>query len=105
MNFFLNHALISLNTAPTPQNIFLIIIEKHILMIRNVSCKSSRNSPSVQVLHHQIRGGGTDSDEQKVAYTAVLKNVLVTSRETKQLDHGAWVETKVQNWVATQYYE
>ena len=30
MNFFLNHALISLNT---PQNIFLTIIEKHILII------------------------------------------------------------------------
>ena len=33
MNFFLNHALISLNTAPAPQNIFLMIIEKHILII------------------------------------------------------------------------
>ena len=30
MNFFLNHALISLNT---PQNIFLTIIEKYILII------------------------------------------------------------------------
>ena len=33
MNFFMNHGLISLNTAPTPQNIFLMIIEKHILII------------------------------------------------------------------------
>ena len=33
MNFFLNHALISLNTIPTPQNIFLIVLEKHILII------------------------------------------------------------------------
>ena len=27
MNFFLNHALISLNTAPTPQHIFHMIRE------------------------------------------------------------------------------
>ena len=33
MNFFMNHGLISLNTAPTPRNIFLMIIEKHILII------------------------------------------------------------------------
>ena len=33
MNAFLNNALISLNTASMAQNIFLIIIEKHILMI------------------------------------------------------------------------
>ena len=32
MNSFLNHSLISLNTAPTPKHIFLMIIEKHILM-------------------------------------------------------------------------
>ena len=57
MNFFLTHALISLNTAPTPQNIFLIKKVKHILMIWNMSYKSSRNSPSVQVLRQQIRGG------------------------------------------------
>ena len=25
MNFFLNHTLISLNTAPTPKNIFLVM--------------------------------------------------------------------------------
>ena len=55
MNFFLNHALISLNT---PQNIFLTIIEKYILIIWNISWKSSSNSPSVQVLRQQIRGGG-----------------------------------------------
>ena len=54
MNFFLNHALISLNT---PQNIFLTIIEKYILIIWNISWKSSSNSPSVQVLRQQIRGG------------------------------------------------
>ena len=58
MNFFLNHALISLNTAPTPQNIFLMIKEKHILIIQKVSYKSSSKSPSVQVLCQQIRGGG-----------------------------------------------
>ena len=33
MNIFINHGLISLNTAPTLQNIFLMIIEKHILII------------------------------------------------------------------------
>ena len=33
MNFFLSHALISPNTASTAQNIFLILIEKHILII------------------------------------------------------------------------
>ena len=49
MNFFLNHALISLNTAPMPQNIFLKIIENHIFI---------SNSSSVQVLHQQIRGVG-----------------------------------------------
>ena len=53
MNFFLNHALISLNTAPTPQNILLIKKVKHILMIWNMSYKSSSNSPSVQVLRQQ----------------------------------------------------
>ena len=31
MNFILNYALIPLNAAPTPQNIFLITKEKHIL--------------------------------------------------------------------------
>ena len=34
-----------------------MIIEKHILIIWNVLFKSSSNSPSVQVLHQQIRGG------------------------------------------------
>ena len=57
MNFSMNHTLISLNTTPTPKNIFLMIIEMHILIIWNVSYKSSSNSPSVQVLHQQIRGG------------------------------------------------
>ena len=33
MNFFLNHALISLNTAPLAKIIFLRILEKHILII------------------------------------------------------------------------
>ena len=33
MNLSLNDGLISLNTAPSPQNIFLMIIEKHILII------------------------------------------------------------------------
>ena len=33
MNFFMNHGLIFLNTAPTPQNIVLMIVEKHILII------------------------------------------------------------------------
>ena len=50
MNFFLNLGLISLNTAPTTKNIFL--------MIAKVLYNSSSNSPSVQVLHKQIRGGG-----------------------------------------------
>ena len=58
MNFFLNQALIPLNTAPMPQNIFLTIIEKHILIIWNMSYKSSSNSPPVQVLQQQIRGDG-----------------------------------------------
>ena len=56
MNFFLNHALTILNTAPTPQNSSMII-EKHILIIWNVFYTSSSNSPSVQVLHQQIRSG------------------------------------------------
>ena len=60
MNFFMNHGLISLNTASTPQNIFRMIIENHILMIWNVSEKSSNNSPSAQVLHHQFKGRGQD---------------------------------------------
>ena len=55
MNFFLNHALTSLNIALTPQNRFLMIIEKQILIIWNVSYKSSSDSPSVQVLRQQIR--------------------------------------------------
>ena len=58
MNFFMNHGLIFLNTAPTPQNIVLMIVEKHILIIWNVSEKSSSNSPSVHILHHHFRGGG-----------------------------------------------
>ena len=58
MNFFLNHGLISLNTVSTPQNIFLMIIEKHILIIWNMLYESSSNSASVQVIHQQIRGGG-----------------------------------------------
>ena len=33
MNLSLNDGLISLNTAPSPQNIFLMIVEKHILII------------------------------------------------------------------------
>ena len=44
MNFFLNHAVIFLSTAPTHQNIFNRIIEKHILIIWNVSYNSSSNS-------------------------------------------------------------
>ena len=56
MNFFMNHSLIFLNTAPTPQNIILMIAEKHILIIGNVSEKSSSNSPSVHILHHHFRG-------------------------------------------------
>ena len=31
--FFLKHALVSLNTALTQQNIFLMIVQKHILII------------------------------------------------------------------------
>ena len=31
MNFFMNHGLISLNTAPTPQNIFLMIYYYYII--------------------------------------------------------------------------
>ena len=46
MNLFLEHALISLNTAPTTQNTFLMIMEKNVLMIRNVSNKSSKHSKS-----------------------------------------------------------
>ena len=57
MNFVMNHGLIFLNTASTPQNIVLIIVEKHILMIWNVSEKSSSNSTSVHILHHHFRGG------------------------------------------------
>ena len=57
MNFFLNHALISLNTAPIPKNIFLMIIKKHILMIWNVLYKSPSNSHSVQILRQQNRWG------------------------------------------------
>ena len=33
MNFFMNHGSIFLNTAPNPQNIVLMIVEKHILII------------------------------------------------------------------------
>ena len=55
---YLGYALISLNTAPTPKNLFLMIIEKHIWIIWNASYKSSSNSPSIQVLRQQIRGGG-----------------------------------------------
>ena len=58
MNFFLNHIIISLNIAPSLQNIFLMIIENHILIIWNLLYKSSSNSTSVQILHQQIRGGG-----------------------------------------------
>ena len=47
--------LISLNPAPTPKKIFLMIIERHILIIWNVSYKSLSNSRSVQVLHQQLR--------------------------------------------------
>ena len=59
----MNHGLISLNTGSTPQNIFLMIIEKHILIIGNESEKSSSkssNSPSVQVLHHQLKSNPYD---------------------------------------------
>ena len=45
-------------TAPTPQNIILMVVEKHILIIWNVSEMSSNNSPSVHILHHHFRGGG-----------------------------------------------
>ena len=57
MKFFMNRGLISFNTAPTPQNIFLMLIDKHILIIRNVLEKLSSNSPFVKVLHQQIRVG------------------------------------------------
>ena len=59
----MNHGLIFLNTAPNPQNIILMIVEKHILIICIVSEKSSINLPSVQVLHHQFRGGGKTCDD------------------------------------------
>ena len=36
MNVFLNHALISLNTASRSKNIFLMMIEKLILIIGNI---------------------------------------------------------------------
>ena len=57
MNFFMNHGLIFLNTAPTLQNIVLMIVDKHILIIWNVSGKSAINSISVHILHHHFRGG------------------------------------------------
>ena len=57
--YFLDHALISLNTAPTPKLMFLVVIEKHILIIWNMYYKSSSYSPSVQLLHQQIRGGAS----------------------------------------------
>ena len=42
MNFFLNHALISLITVPTPQNIFLImIIDNKWVCVLTLSMKSS----------------------------------------------------------------
>ena len=57
MNFFLNHGLNSLNTAPKPKNIFLMIIEKRILIIYKVI----KQLTLFQVLHQQIRlGGGQD---------------------------------------------
>ena len=63
MNFFMNHGLIFLNTAPTPQNIVLMIVEKHILIIWNVSEKSSSNSTFVHILHHHFRGWGVQSHD------------------------------------------
>ena len=58
MNFLLNYAQISLITAPKPKNIFLMVIEKYILIIWNMSFKISSNSTSVQALRQQIRGVG-----------------------------------------------
>ena len=68
MNFFLNHSLISLNTAPTPQMIFLMIIEKHILRIWNVSYKSSSYWPLSK--YHISKLGGWLAD-------VILKHSLI----------------------------
>ena len=57
MNFFMNHGLIFLNTAPTPQNIFLMIIEKtHILIIWIVS--KSHQSTHILFKYDIINLGG-----------------------------------------------
>ena len=77
INFFLNHGLISLNTAPTPQNIFLMITEKHISIIWNVLYKLSSNSPFAQVLHQQIRGGGSSADIADTRGGTIWENLLI----------------------------
>ena len=56
MNIFLNFGLISLNNAPTIKDILLMIIENVYFDNLKSVFKSSSNTPSVQVLHQQIRG-------------------------------------------------
>ena len=56
MNFFLNNALISLNTDPTPQNIFLTIIERHILIIE--TCRKSHQATHLLFKYYVSKLGG-----------------------------------------------
>jgi len=57
MNFFLNDAVNPSNTALKSQNIFQMIIKKHIIILQMCNKKFSSKSHSVEVLHYQIRGG------------------------------------------------
>ena len=73
MNFFMNHSLIFLNTAPTPQNIILMIVEKHILIIG--TCRKSHQATHLLLTYYTIiLGGGGGSRTMMMLMTQGVQN-------------------------------
>ena len=98
--------LISLNPAPTPKKIFLMIIERHILIIWRVSYKSLSNSRSVQVLHQQLRrrwGVKACADNADVGGAGVqnqrkLADVILEHSLTSSLSSLEWIREAFLIW-------
>ena len=72
-------------------------IEKHILIFCNVLYKSSSNSPFVQVLHEQIKGGGKlRLQRQSDPGLMDIRLKLIEFRSAKKFVHSDKKQTKGQ---------
>ena len=98
MNFFRNHALISLNTAPTPQNIFLMIIEKQILKHVGKVIKQLTFCSSITSSIQWGRGVKTcdDLDDSggggKGVQNLWKPDDVILERSLPSNKHGEWVQ-------------